>query len=96
MAPVKRTGECLKISERTVKRVTSTARRSWGKLESPRKENKGIPKITLDEYLKGIIGCKTHQYYIEKDYPTAEKVHKYLEENVPDFQKISRSSLPNK
>lgn len=51
----------------------------------------GKPKIELKEYLKNVVRRKLHECYVEKDFPTSDKSHSYLEENVPEFPNVSKS-----
>ena len=88
---VKRTAECLGISERTVKRVSKEAANSEELRESHQKE--GRPPIYVDDFLIGVIRRKLFDFYMEKTFPSVEKLLKKLIEDVPDFPKISTMTL---
>jgi hypothetical protein len=90
---VKRTADCLQISVSSVKKICNESEENGCVLPPVPRLNQGH-RIVLDEFFQGVVRRTVHSFYIEKDYPTVEKVLQKVRENCGgDFPDICLSTF---
>ena len=93
----RRTSLACGVSEST---VTRCCRRSLGEsyyramdnVEN-NEENRGRPKIVMDDFLLSAIRLEFHGFFRRKEVPTIDKVLQKCKENIGDFPDISKTTF---
>jgi hypothetical protein len=90
---IERTAEALKISVRSVNRVSKEFQ-STGEVSKPKKFKAGRRKIVVDSFTEGVIRRAVLQFYADKTYPNLSLLHSRLSED-PHFPRMREMTLFN-
>lgn len=92
-----RVSECLGVSLSSVKRAAKKDKENEdeGNPNQAKKNDTstGRPKIDIDQFTIGVIRRTIYNFFIEKTFPTIEKLKSKLEDIIPDLPSMSQTKL---